>query len=83
MVRTLILTSLLSFLGSALLTAQSIATPFGKNRVQYHNDQYNWTRYETENFMTYWYGKSRNVAQTVIQIAEVATKTSSVLWSTP
>ena len=71
MVRTLILTSLLSFLGSALLTAQSIATPFGKNRVQYHNDQYNWTRYETENFMTYWYGKSRNVAQTVIQIAEV------------
>ena len=51
--------------------AQSIVTPFGKNRVQYHNDQLNWTRYETENFMTYWYGKSRNIAQSVVQMAEL------------
>jgi len=51
--------------------AQSINTPFGKNRVQYHNDFNNWTKYETENFITYWYGKSRNIAQPVVQMAEL------------
>lgn len=51
--------------------AQAINTPFGKNRVQYHNDFDAWTRYETENFVTYWYGKSRNIAQPVIQMAEM------------
>ena len=53
------------------LAAQAINTTFGKNRVQYHNDFDAWTRYETENFVTYWYGKSRNIAQTVIQMAEL------------
>jgi len=52
-------------------SAQSIATEFGKNRVQFHNDHYDWSRYETENFMTYWYGKSRNIAQPAIQLAEL------------
>ncbi len=51
--------------------SQAINTPFGKNRIQYHNDQYNWSRYETENFVTYWYGKSRNIAQPIIQLAEL------------
>jgi len=51
--------------------SQSINTPFGKNRVQYHNDFNNWTKYETENFITYWYGKSRNIAQPVVQMAEL------------
>lgn len=51
--------------------AQSINTTFGKNRVQYHNDFNNWTKYETENFITYWYGKSRNIAQPVVQMAEL------------
>jgi hypothetical protein len=50
--------------------AQSIYTDFGKNRVQYHDDFNDWWMYETENFVTYWYGKGRNVAQAVIQIAE-------------
>ncbi len=49
---------------------QRIDTEFGKNRVQYHDDFSKWSRYETENFVVYWYGKSRNVAHSVIQIAE-------------
>lgn len=53
------------------LVSQAINTPFGKNRVQYHNDFDVWTKYETENFVTYWYGKSRNIAQSVIQMAEM------------
>lgn len=53
-----------------LLTGQSIYTEFGKNRVQYHDDFNDWWMYETEDFVTYWYGKGRNIAQTVIQIAE-------------
>ena len=45
------------------VNAQSIATTFGKNRVQYHDDFKYWDVYETENFVTYWYGKGRYVAQ--------------------
>jgi len=51
--------------------SQSINTEFGKNRIQYHDDFNNWSRYETENFITYWYGKSRNIAQPTIQLAEL------------
>ncbi len=61
----------LMILSTSLVKAQAINTPFGKNRVQYHNDFDVWTRYETENFVTYWYGKSRNIAQPVIQMAEL------------
>jgi len=50
--------------------SQSINTEFGKNRIQHHDDFNNWSRYETENFVTYWYGKSRNIAQPVIQLSE-------------
>ena len=53
------------------LTAQSINTEFGKNRVQFHDDFNNWWEYETENFITYWYGKARLIAQPTIQIAEM------------
>jgi len=53
------------------LEAQSINTNFGKNRVQYHDDFNQWYEYETENFNVYWYGKGRNVAHTVIQLAEL------------
>ena len=53
------------------LQGQSIYTEFGKNRVQFHDDFKDWWMYETENFITYWYGKGRNVAQTVIQLAEL------------
>lgn len=54
-----------------MLPAQSINTNFGKNRVQHHDDFNNWDRYETDNFITYWYGKGRNIAEPVIQIAEL------------
>lgn len=57
--------------GAHSVSSQSIITEFGKNRVQYHDDHYNWSRYETENFMTYWYGKGRNIAQPIIQLAEL------------
>jgi len=51
-------------------TAQSIQTEFGKNRVQYHDDFKDWWQYETDNFITYWYGKSRFVARPTILMAE-------------
>lgn len=53
------------------LNAQSVATQFGKNRIQYHDDFKYWDVYETENFVTYWYGKGRYVAQSVVQLAEM------------
>jgi len=59
------------FLGAiSMLEAQQIRTEFGKNRVQYHDDFEKWWMYETENFIVYWYGKGRNIAQSAIQIAE-------------
>jgi len=61
---------LLLCLGSIDLTAQSIRTEFGKNRVQYHDDFSKWWMYETENFVVYWYGKGRNIAESTVQIAE-------------
>ena len=53
------------------VSGQSINTDFGKNRVQHHDDFNNWWRYETENFITFWYGKGRNIAEPVIQMAEL------------
>jgi hypothetical protein len=61
----------ISIISVSCLSGQSIYTEFGKNRVQYHDDFENWWMYETENFVTYWYGKGRNVAQSVIQMAEL------------
>lgn len=52
------------------LNGQSINTEFGKNRIQHHDDFKNWWQYESENFITYWYGKARLIAIPVIQIAE-------------
>jgi hypothetical protein len=53
------------------LMAQSIDTEFGKNRVQYHDNFKYWSKYETDNFIVYWYGKGRFIAQAAIQIAEM------------
>ncbi len=53
-----------------VLSSQGIDTEFGKNRVQYHDDFTKWWMYETENFITYWYGKGRNIGQASVQIAE-------------
>lgn len=43
---------------------------FGKNRVQYHKDFDEWSQYESDNFFVYYYGKSRNAAHKVVQMAE-------------
>jgi len=61
----------ISVISVSCLSGQSIYTEFGKNRVQYHDDFENWWMYETENFVTYWYGKGRNVAEPVIKLAEL------------
>jgi hypothetical protein len=53
------------------LDAQTIQTPFGKNRVQYHDDFDSWWMYETENFVTFWYGKGRNIAKSTMQLAQM------------
>ena len=66
---TLVALVLLCF-GAIELTAQSIRTEFGKNRIQYHDDFSKWWEYETENFIIYWYGKGRNIGESVVQIAE-------------
>lgn len=55
---------------ASFLQAQEIQTPFGKNRVQYSDDFDSWSRYETNNLIVYWYGKSRNTAISAMQIAE-------------
>lgn len=53
------------------LHAQSVNTTFGKNRVQYHKDFEFWDKYESDNFIVYWYGRNRYLAQSAIQIAEL------------
>jgi hypothetical protein len=60
---------LLCFFSSALV-AQTSQVEFGKNRVQYHRDFDSWEQYESENFITYWYGEGRNLGQSVVQMAE-------------
>ncbi len=53
------------------LSAQTTQTSFGKNRVQYGRQFDEWMYYETANFVTYWYGETRNIAQATLQIAEL------------
>ncbi|MCB0686726.1 MAG: hypothetical protein KDC53_09375, partial [Saprospiraceae bacterium] len=43
---------------------------FGKNRIQYHDDFDQWLYYESENFITYWYGKARNHGVSAVKLAE-------------
>jgi len=51
--------------------AQTTQVEFGKSRVQYHRDFDDWSMYETRNFITYWYGEGRNIAQAALQLAEL------------
>ncbi len=44
---------------------------FGKNRVQFHKLFDDWDQYESENFITYWYGQGRYVGQAAAQLAEM------------
>ena len=69
-VRITIWLAIWMILVAAKLSSQSIRTEFGKNRIQYHDDFSKWWEYETENFIVYWYGKGRNIAQASVQIAE-------------
>ena len=67
-----ILPVILFFILQALwLQGQSVTTEFGKNRIQYHDDFDVWDMYESPNFITYWYGKGREIAHTVVQLAEL------------
>ncbi len=50
--------------------AQVADVEFGKNRIQYHDDFDEWSRYESTNFVTYWYGKSKNVGRASVMFAE-------------
>ncbi len=62
--------TILFILTTVPLLSQGIQETFGKNRIQYHDDFDDWWMYETENFVTHWYGKSRNVGIAAMQIAE-------------
>ncbi len=55
---------------AASASAQGAQVEFGKNRVQYHRDFDEWSEYESEHFITYWYGEGRNIGQAAVQIAE-------------
>lgn len=65
----IILGLLVLFSGSFAL-GQGTQMEFGKNRVQYHQDFEQWMMYESRNFITYWYGEGRNIAESAILIAE-------------
>ena len=66
------LTCFLLFLGMTTFhaLAQNTQIEFGKNRVQYHEDFEEWSKYESDNFITYWYGEGRFVGQAAVQLAE-------------
>lgn len=62
---------LLLAISTSLTTfSQTTQTEFGKNRVQFHRQFDDWFQYESPNFITYWYGEARLVAQSAIMLAE-------------
>lgn len=65
------LTSLaIFFLLSMQLSAQTSKVEFGKNRVQFHKKFKEWTYYEGDRSIVYWYGDGRNVGIAAAHIAE-------------
>lgn len=62
----------LSVTGLTTVTAvaQGTQVQFGKNRVQYTHHLEEWLQYESENFITYWYGEGRPLGQAAVMIAE-------------
>ncbi len=50
--------------------AQQTRTEFGKNRVQFGAKFDEWLQYESENYLTYWYGEARNIGEAAVIIAE-------------
>lgn len=66
-----LLYTLLLLSAAQLAWAQGgVQVQFGKNRVQHHQDFDEWSQYESDNFITYWYGESRNIGQATVMIAE-------------
>ena len=65
-----ILLSLLACCAFTAVAAQTSRVEFGKNRVQYHDDFEEWEKYESDNFITYWYGNNQGIGQAVVQFAE-------------
>ena len=61
---------LLCFIAIFSAHAQVNQVVYGKNRVQYHRFFDDWSQYESENFITYFYGQSRFVAQATAMLAE-------------
>ncbi|HKK88352.1 MAG TPA: hypothetical protein VJ917_05850, partial [Saprospiraceae bacterium] len=49
---------------------QVFSDEFGKNRVQYHERFEDWSYYESDHFISYWYGNGRNTAEEAARIAE-------------
>ncbi len=66
--KTLIVFLLIGFIIPTAST-QSVNTEFGKNRVQYH--EFEWWKYETRDFIVYWYNSGRNIGESVVQMAEL------------
>ncbi len=59
------------FLLVGLLGAAQVSeVEYGKNRIQYHDDFDQWLLYESQNFITYWYGKARNHGVSTVKLAE-------------
>ncbi|MBK8443699.1 MAG: hypothetical protein IPL35_09930 [Sphingobacteriales bacterium] len=50
--------------------AQHFQTNFGKNRVQYHD--YEWSFYESDNFLVYFYQGGQDLAKYTLAVAETA-----------
>ncbi len=71
MIRIYTTLALLFFCGSVFLYGQGTEVEFGKNRVQFHKDFEDWSFYESQNFITYWYGEGRRVGQLSVQLAEL------------
>ncbi|HMV23605.1 MAG TPA: hypothetical protein PKA71_04720, partial [Saprospiraceae bacterium] len=56
--------------GNVSLDAQTSRVEFGKNRVQFHKKFKEWTYYEGDRTIVYWYGDGRNVGLAAAHIAE-------------
>lgn len=52
------------------VSGQQTNTKFGKNRVQFSDKFEEWSQYESENFIFYWYGKARKIGESAVLIAE-------------
>jgi hypothetical protein len=68
--KRIVLTILIANLFILASQAQVANVQFGKNRVQYHSDFDTWLQYESDNFVSFWYGTGRNIGQSSVMIAE-------------